>query len=78
MTPKPAYNELERLIKGKWWTQTETTTNEEGTARFHGFLGEYEISSQVDGKKLTGTFRLDKTATDKLDIRMKAQDFGNA
>ena len=78
MTPKPAYNELERLIKGKWWTQTETTTNEEGTARFHGFLGEYEVSSQVDGKKLTGTFRLDKTATDKLDIRMKAQDFGNA
>ena len=72
MTPKPAYEELERLIKGKWWTQAETTTNAEGAARFRGFLGEYEVSSQVDGKKLSGTFRLDKTTPDKIDIRMKA------
>jgi len=72
MTPKPAYNELERLIKGKWWTQAETTTNAEGSARFRGFLGDYEVSSQVDGKKLSGTFRLDKTSPDKIDITMKA------
>ena len=72
MTPKPAYEELERLIKGQWWTQAQTTTDAGGTARFRGFLGEYEISTQVDGKKLTGTFRLDKTATDKIDVLMKA------
>jgi len=72
MTPKPAYEELERLIKGKWWTQAETTTNAEGTARFRGFLGEYEVSMQVDGKKLTGTFRLDKTATNMTDVQLKA------
>jgi hypothetical protein len=72
MTPKPAYDELERLIKGKWWTQAETTTNAEGAARFRGFLGEYEVSVQIDGKKLTGTFRLDKTTPEKIDIRMKA------
>ena len=72
MTPKPAYEELERLIKNQWWTQAETTTNAEGAARFRGFLGEYEVGSQVDGKKLTGTFRLDKTAPDKIDVLMKA------
>ena len=72
MTPKPAYDELERLIKGKWWTQDETTTNTEGAARIRGFFGEYEVSSQVDGKKLTGTFQLDKTTPEKIDIRMKA------
>jgi len=72
MTPKPAYDELERLIKGKWWTQAETTTDAEGAARFRGFLGEYEVSTPTDGKKLTGTFRLDKTTPDKIDIRMKA------
>ncbi len=72
MTPKPAYEELEQLIKGKWWTKTQATTNTEGTVRFRGFLGEYEVSVQVDGKKLTGTFKLDKTAPDKIDIRMKA------
>ncbi|MGB2862588.1 MAG: endo-1,4-beta-xylanase [Sedimentisphaerales bacterium] len=72
MTPKPAYNELERLIKGQWCTKAETTTDAGGTARFRGFLGEYEVSAQIDGKKLTGTFRLDKTATDKINVRMKA------
>ena len=72
MTPKPAYNELERLIKGKWWTNTQTTTGAGGAARFRGFLGEYEVSVQVDGKKLTGTFKFDKTATDKIEVRMKA------
>jgi endo-1,4-beta-xylanase len=72
MTPKPAYDELERLIKGKWWTQAETKTNAEGAARFRGFLGEYEVSVQIDGKKLTGTFRLDKTTPEKIGIRMKA------
>ena len=71
MSPKPAYDELKRLIKGQWWTQTQTTTEAGGTARFRGFLGEYEVSAQIDGKKLTGTFRLDKKTTDKIDIRMK-------
>jgi len=72
MTPKPAYEELERLIKNQWWTQAETITNAEGAARFRGFLGEYEVSSQVDGKKLSSTFRLDKTSPEKIDVRMKA------
>ncbi|MBA7481748.1 hypothetical protein ES707_17222 [subsurface metagenome] len=72
MTPKPAYNELEGLIKNQWWTQAETTTYAEGTTRLRGFLGEYEVGAQVDGRKLTGTFRLDKTATEKIDVRMKA------
>jgi len=72
MTPKPAYNELERLIKGQWWTKTQTTTDAGGNTRFRGFLGEYEVSVQVDGKKHTGNFRLDKTTTGKIDIIMKA------
>jgi GH35 family endo-1,4-beta-xylanase len=72
MSPKPAYEELERLIKGKWWTKTETTTDTSSTAQFRGFLGEYEVSTRIDDKKLTGTFRLDKTVMDKIDVRMKA------
>jgi GH35 family endo-1,4-beta-xylanase len=70
MTPKPAYNELERLIKGQWWTQAETTTDAEGAARFRGFLGQYEVSTIVDGKKLTGTFRLDKTAGETMGVQL--------
>jgi GH35 family endo-1,4-beta-xylanase len=71
MTPKPAYEELERLIKGKWWTKTEATTNSMGGARCRGFLGDYEVSAIVDGRKLTGTFRLDKTAKE-IDVQLTA------
>jgi len=71
MTPKPAYEQLQRLIKGAWWTKDHATIEAEGTARFRGFLGQYEIIAQVGGKKLTGTFRLDKSA-EKVDIRLKA------
>jgi endo-1,4-beta-xylanase len=71
MSPKPVYEELKRLIKGKWWTQTETTTETGGTAKFRGFLGKYEVSTQIDGKKLTGIFQLNKTATE-IDVQLKA------
>jgi hypothetical protein len=72
MTPKPAYNELERLIKDQWWTKSEATAGAEGQAQFRGFLGDYEISAQVAGKTLSGTFRLDKTATEAIEVRLKA------
>jgi endo-1,4-beta-xylanase len=70
MTPKPVYNELENLIKGKWWTKTETTTDGDGVARFRGFLGEYEVSTQIDGKKLTGTFLLDNTTNETTEVHL--------
>ena len=71
MTPKPAYNELERLVKGQWWTKTDTTTHAGGIARFRGFLGEYDVSTIIDGKKLTGTCRLDKTVKEATEVQLK-------
>jgi hypothetical protein len=44
MTPKPAYEELKRLIKGKWWTKTRLRTAADGTSAFHGFLGDYRLT----------------------------------
>ena len=32
MTPKPAYEELKKLIKGKWWTTPPLATGDDGTA----------------------------------------------
>jgi len=70
MTPKPAYEELENLIKGKWWTQTETTVKAEGTARFRGFFGQYEITARIGGRKLTGTFQLDKSEKETIEVQL--------
>jgi hypothetical protein len=44
-SPKPAYDELLKLIKGEWWlAPTKMTTDADGQFSFAGFLGEYELS----------------------------------
>ena len=50
MTPKPAYDELKKLIKGAWWTRTSVQTGADGTAGVRGFLGDYRITVR-DGEK---------------------------
>jgi GH35 family endo-1,4-beta-xylanase len=51
MTPKPAYEELKKLVKGKWWTQVNLQSAGDGTANFRGFLGEYRVTVTTEGKK---------------------------
>jgi len=70
MTPKPAYNKLEQLIKGKWWTQVETTIKAAGKANFRGFYGQYEVTASIGGQKLTGTFGLDKATMQTINVRL--------
>ena len=44
-SPKPAYEELLKLVKGEWWlAPTKMTTDANGQISFTGFLGEYEVS----------------------------------
>jgi len=47
LTPKPAYERLLRLIKGKWWTRTDLTSDATGEASFRGFLGRYRITVET-------------------------------
>ena len=70
MTPKPAYDELKKLIKGKWWTQTEVLTKEAGKAEFRGFYGQYLASAYIGEQNLTGSFELDKT-TKTIDVKLQ-------
>jgi endo-1,4-beta-xylanase len=44
---KPAYEELLKLVRGEWWNSpTSYVTDEQGTCRFSGFLGDYELEVQ--------------------------------
>jgi hypothetical protein len=72
MTPKPAYDELHRLIKGKWWTRTTTKVEAGSRARFRGFFGQYEVTALVGGHRLAGTFRLDKSTQETKEVQLKA------
>jgi len=50
MSPKPAYEELMKLVKGKWWTRADAQTDAAGTAQLRGFLGDYRVTVTVPGK----------------------------
>lgn len=70
MTPKPAYEQLQRLVKGKWWTETDARAESGGNVHFRGFFGQYEVSAHGGDRKFTGTFRFDKTADKVVDVRL--------
>lgn len=71
MTPKPAYEELHRLIKGAWWTQTETELASGGKARFHGFFGEYKVSARIGNREVTGRFGFDQSTKATIDVQLR-------
>lgn len=51
MTPKPAYDVLMNLVKQKWWTELDGTTDPRGALSFRGFLGDYEVEISAPGRK---------------------------
>jgi hypothetical protein len=71
MTPKPAYEALKQLIRGKWWTKTEAAIGSRGEARFRGFFGEYKITASEAGQEFTGSFAFDKTTQGPIEVRLK-------
>jgi endo-1,4-beta-xylanase len=71
MSPKPAYYELKRLIKEKWWTRTKAITTVGGEAHFRGFFGQYKVSVTSDARQFAGTFWFDKNTRGPISIRLK-------
>ena len=68
MTPKPAYEQLQRLVKGQWWTETSATIEDGGKARFRGFFGQYKVTVRSGDRKLTGAFQFDKSTDKAIDV----------
>jgi hypothetical protein len=72
MTPKPAYDELMKLVKGKWWTKTTLRTDADGAARLRGFLGDYQVKVTVGGKRAAeGTFVLTQRGDNRWSVQLK-------
>jgi GH35 family endo-1,4-beta-xylanase len=70
MTPKPAYEQLHDLIKGKWWTKAETETGANGQATLQGFYGQYQAEATVGNRRLLRKFTLDKSTGTLLNVQM--------
>ncbi len=70
MTPKPAYERLKQLIKGKWFTKTTARTGPDGVLRFHGFLGRYRLTLRLADRELSTTFELVPHARQPLKLTL--------
>jgi GH35 family endo-1,4-beta-xylanase len=66
-TPKPAYDELLRLVKGEWWlAPTRFSTDGTGQVHFTGCAGQYELTHE--GKKYP--FTLDEAGASQVEIQL--------
>ena len=70
MTPKPAYDALMKLIKGRWWTRAEARVSRQGAAQFHGFYGDYKVSVKEHGRELTGTFTFNPKTAQPVEVKL--------
>jgi len=62
MNPKPVFETMRRLIKQRWWTRLERTTDGRGEVAFRGFRGEYRVTVHTpDGRTATKDFTLGAT-----------------
>jgi len=70
MSPKPAYDALRELIKGKWWTRTAIETGEDGKAELHGFFGTYKAAVRHGGRLLEGRFALEPGTPATIEVAL--------
>ncbi len=72
MTPKPAYDELKKLIKGRWWTKLEAESDAAGEVDFRGFLGDYRITVTAAGKEpIQKTFVLSSGDQNRVEVSVE-------
>ena len=62
MTPRPSYAVYRELVFGRWWTDEEGTTDENGAFSSSGFMGSYEVSAVAGDRTASGSFELVKGA----------------
>ena len=63
MSPKPVYEQLERLIHQEWKTRASTTTDAAGQFSFRGFFGDYRVVIEMPGDKVERQFQLHKAGS---------------
>ena len=60
LSPKPAYHKIKELLQQRWHTEAELVTDENGSAEFRGFYGDYSVTVEFGGQELEADFSLSK------------------
>jgi GH35 family endo-1,4-beta-xylanase len=72
MSPKPVYEQLQRLIHEEWRTSASGTTDTAGGYSCRGFLGKYRLVVQMPDRKVEQEVRLAKDGPPEIMVRLSA------
>jgi len=69
MSPKPAYDRLKELIKGRWWSKQEVKTDGNGQADIRLFYGDYQaVVSLPNGAEFKKTFEWKRRSNRRIEL----------
>ena len=63
-TLKPAGEVFVDLVKSQWWTNLESRTDNAGLCHLRGFMGDYLVTVEHDGKPVVKKFSLNQKSPD--------------
>ena len=70
MTPKPAFDAIRDLIKNKWHTEAEGTTDSCGQFSFKGFFGHYRVQIETVNGIQERTINLSSKASGRIELEV--------
>ena len=71
MSPKPAYEKLRALIRGKWWTNASGKTDASGTFSARAFHGDYRIVvTSADGRRAETTAHFSSATRAPVEVKL--------
>jgi len=72
LSPKPAYEALDRLINHLWRTDAAGRTDEDGRIAVRAFFGSYRITVRADRRSRTVDFHLTRDGPAEVDVVLPA------
>lgn len=80
MTPKPAYERVQGLVKGAWWTRADLAVGAGGVVHVEGHIGTLEVGVTLDGQVARGQFELTRGEAERpvLPVKLKVAVPGQA
>ena len=71
MSPKPAYEKLLALIRGKWWTKAGGRSDASGAFSARAFYGDYRITATTaDGRRIETTAHFSAASREPVEVRL--------
>lgn len=71
LTPKPAFEVLQNLIRKEWWTTVQQNSGQSSSLKVQGFYGDYQLTATHAGKTIQRKIHLTKGGMNEFAIQFE-------